>query len=74
MNIISKYKDYYDSAVGMGIDKTIVYVRDNKEFEKTPEDVLETLGIDDQLNYWTRYKKLNIFEISRKKSNFFFLT
>jgi hypothetical protein len=27
MYIISKYKDYYDGAVGMGIDKTIVYER-----------------------------------------------
>ena len=27
MLIIKKYKDYYDGAVGMGIDKTIVYER-----------------------------------------------
>jgi len=27
MYIISKYRDYYDGAVGMGIDKTIVYER-----------------------------------------------
>lgn len=30
MYIISKTKDYYDSAVGMGIDKSIVYVREEK--------------------------------------------
>lgn len=33
MLIISKHKDYYDSAVGMGIDKTIVYNRDEKSIE-----------------------------------------
>jgi hypothetical protein len=38
MKIVSKYKDYYDTAMSMGIDKTIVYERFQKEmkFEKPP--------------------------------------
>jgi hypothetical protein len=31
MYIISKFKDYYDGAVGMGIDKTIVYERKTEQ-------------------------------------------
>jgi hypothetical protein len=31
MKIISKFKDYYDSAAGFGIDDTIMYVRTQKE-------------------------------------------
>jgi hypothetical protein len=39
MLIVSKFKDYYDSSVGLGIDKTIVYNRkkehiDNSDFLK----------------------------------------
>ena len=30
MYIISKFTDYYDGAVGMGIDKSIVYERHTK--------------------------------------------
>ena len=38
MRIISKYKDYYDSVQSMGIDKSVVYERVNKEtkFLKPP--------------------------------------
>lgn len=37
MLIISKFKDYYDSAVGHGVDKTIVYKRDwIRKFDKDP--------------------------------------
>lgn len=42
MYIISKYKDYYDSAVGMGIDKTIVYERHLKEMQ-CPDDIKDVL-------------------------------
>ena len=37
MLIISKHKDYYDSAVGMGIDKTIVYERTSSQINPPPE-------------------------------------
>jgi hypothetical protein len=38
MYIISKKKDYYDGVVGtMGVDKSIVYVRDTKILENHPE-------------------------------------
>jgi hypothetical protein len=31
MRIISKFRDYYDSAAAYGIDRTVVYVRETKE-------------------------------------------
>jgi len=31
MKIISKFKDYYDSAMGYGVDKTVIYNRYTKE-------------------------------------------
>lgn len=40
MLIVSNYKDYYDSAVGMGIDKTIVYTRHENEID-VPKDIHE---------------------------------
>jgi hypothetical protein len=33
MRIISKFQDYYDSALGYGIDKTLTYVREMKGLE-----------------------------------------
>lgn len=38
MHIISKFKDYYDSAVGMGIDKSIIYERHDKEISNKDYD------------------------------------
>ena len=38
MYIISKFKDYYDGAVGMGIDKTIVYERHLRQ-EQIPDEL-----------------------------------
>lgn len=67
MYIISKYKDYYDGAVGMGIDKTIKYVRDSKEFKEVPEDVLEIIG--EESYGWSNYKHLRIKEFYCKKKN-----
>ncbi len=46
MYIISKHKDYYDGAVGMGIDKTIVYER-KFEAMSTPTNILEKIKEDD---------------------------
>lgn len=43
MYIISKDKDYYDSAVGMGIDKTIVYERHSSE-EDCPQELIDILN------------------------------
>ena len=40
MRIISKYHDYYDSAMGMGIDKTITYVRETKELKDKDADTV----------------------------------
>lgn len=50
MHIVSKIKDYYDSAVGMGIDKSIVYVRHQKQMD-LPDDVLEILGVENTLTW-----------------------
>ena len=45
MRIISKFKDYYDSALAFGQDKTVVFVRDNQYLDpKRPENkILETV-------------------------------
>jgi len=45
MYIISKNRDYYDSAVGMGIDKSIVYERHLNSM-LIPKDVHEVLDED----------------------------
>ena len=59
MYIISKFKDYYDGAVGMGIDKTIVYGRTTTETEyETVEDLklIKTLHHRSQFEYRAPYK------------------
>jgi hypothetical protein len=43
MYIISKNKDYYDGAVGMGIDKSIVYERELKSMS-IPSHIKEKIG------------------------------
>jgi len=53
MLIISKYKDYYDGVVGTtGIDKTIVYNRD----EVIIDDKTKYPSIFDSNNYWSTKK------------------
>lgn len=42
MRIITKFKDYYDSAMSLGIDDSITYLRKTEEFEMSAED----LGLD----------------------------
>lgn len=37
MRIHSKFKDYYDTALGYGIDEDIHYVRERQEFESSPK-------------------------------------
>ncbi len=38
MRIISRFHDYYDSVMRTGMDKEVVYVRDQKEIEVKKED------------------------------------
>ncbi len=45
MYIISKFNDYYDGAVGMGIDKTIIYQRHLKAMS-IPEHIRKTIDED----------------------------
>lgn len=54
MLIESKHRDYYDSAVGMGIDKTIVYQRHEKEVE-TPAYIRDLLELRWSNNFLTLY-------------------
>lgn len=60
MLIVSKHRDYYDSAVGLGIDKTIVYERHLKTIE-LPDDILLATTInyfeDFTSNYGSRIPK-----------------
>lgn len=44
MLIVSKYKDYYDSAVGMGVDKSIVYERKEEDIHDKYFYFYEELG------------------------------
>jgi hypothetical protein len=56
MLIISKFKDYYDGVVGTtGIDKTIVYNRESKEFNPKDKDYPKFL-----FNSYSLRKKLDI--------------
>lgn len=50
MRLISKYHDYYDSAIGYGIDPNVTYVRKAETFKvRTPEykQHIDKLGIKD---------------------------
>lgn len=47
MRIISKFNDYYDSAMGYGIDKTVIYNRFSTEF---PDDSAELIKIKRHLD------------------------
>lgn len=56
MKIISKFKDYYDGVVGsFGIDNTIIYIRNQTEFEN---DSIPDL-----------FKKINGFYNNKKQIN-----
>lgn len=55
MYIISKYKDYYDGAVGLGIDKSIIYERFEIE-EVIPRFIHQKYGV---IN-WEGEKKLHL--------------
>jgi len=64
MLVISKYKDYYDGAVGMGIDKTIVYERKTRQ-EHIPK---ELDNLFDRYGNYSFYKKY-IGNVQRDKYN-----
>ena len=68
MYIISKFKDYYDGAVGMGIDKTIVYQRHLEEFKEN-ELALDILGKDSEYD-WNRNRYIKgLKDLKPKKKN-----
>lgn len=56
MRIISKFKDYYDSAQGLGIDKTLVYVRHPSKVKISESDIKT---IDDMVKDAPRYRRNN---------------
>ena len=39
MRIISKFHDYYDTAMGYGQDQSVVYVRDQKDSDEAPSQM-----------------------------------
>lgn len=49
MLLISKFRDYYDSALGLGIDKTIRYHRETTDMAVGPE--LTLVGVDKERPY-----------------------
>ena len=54
MEIISKYKDYYDGTVGYGIDKTIRYERTVSGIE-TPKEFDKIVSQFSPDSYWRSY-------------------
>ena len=70
MLIVGKFKDYYDGAVGMGIDKTIVYERHLVEMV-IPKNISEMLK---EIKHWGDsftwvYGGLGIEAIPKGKTN-----
>jgi hypothetical protein len=60
MLILSKFKDYYDGVVGsMGVDKTIVYDRQQKIIERRDKDFPERLKYKP---FKERMKSNNVFQ------------
>jgi hypothetical protein len=61
MLIVSKDKDYYDSAVGMGIDKTIVYERHERVIDQNlfwlPDQIF---GKADQWGFKRRFNDISL--------------
>lgn len=41
MLIKSKFKDYYDYCVGYGVDKTVVYNREEREIRRSPSKLMD---------------------------------
>jgi hypothetical protein len=72
MLIISKKKDYYDSVVGTtGIDKTIIYDRETKEFEGDDIPII----FERKRGYWglsrtkTPFHQMNYHHIKKEFQN-----
>ena len=57
MYIISKHRDYYDGAVGMGIDKTIIYKREYQKINDNPNEFGEFFPDDNERFYFKRNNK-----------------
>ena len=51
MRIISKFKDYYDSALGYGIDPTLVYLRKEENINNLPMKYRLNSGRNFRSNY-----------------------
>jgi len=70
MLIVSKFRDYYDSAVGhSGIDKTIVY---DRVIKSSPSYYLERLKDSGELTYWLT-NQFHIAYRDDKRSELLFL-
>ena len=58
MIIVSKFHDYYDSAMSYGIDKTLRFIRQLEETDKLlemPESLTEMLkGLSDVYDFWNK--------------------
>ena len=52
MRIISKFGDYYDSALGFGIDTTCIYVR-KKEKIQVPKELKDSIYSSGRYNRYT---------------------
>lgn len=61
MRIVSKRKDYYDSAMGYGQDPSIVYVRNEQIFERYLNETL-MIGFCGKIYPYIHYSKLSSIE------------
>jgi hypothetical protein len=55
MRVISKFKDYYDGVMKTGMDREVVYVRENKEIE-----LEESYGVDFSTQNSPRYSNIEL--------------
>lgn len=60
MRIHSKFKDYYDTALGYGIDEGIHYVRETTVFERTKDAPISLWGYKDSPRFWNQLTEEDI--------------
>lgn len=78
MKIISKFKDYYDTALAYGQDDSVLFLRNKVEYEKTPDDLSfmnpkntytattnrEFFNYKNKIYFYTDYFYFNVFNVA----------
>lgn len=76
MKIISNFKDYYDSAAGLGIDESVIYVRKKEEIGRFPRIARPSIPYVNHENMFDGFKLRKGFrrffgEPEKSKSSFY---